>query len=186
MGILYLARHGETEHNLKEIYMGQRDIELNKTGRKQADDLGKQLKNKKIDIIITSSLKRCKETSEIINKYINKKIITEPLLIEIYAGEYEGLSKEEISKKFPEFYKKRIKDFHEPFIPGAESFRDIEKRVFQALDKIKREYSDKDILIVTHGFVARIINKYLNPNISVEEFFEFKQLKNGEFRKFEF
>ncbi|MDD2732093.1 MAG: histidine phosphatase family protein [Candidatus Pacebacteria bacterium] len=46
MGILYLARHGQTDHNLNEIYMGQRDIELNETGRKQARKLGRELRDK--------------------------------------------------------------------------------------------------------------------------------------------
>ena len=42
------------------------DIELNDTGRNQAEETGMQIQNEKIDLIITSPLKRAKETAEII------------------------------------------------------------------------------------------------------------------------
>jgi broad specificity phosphatase PhoE len=100
MGILYLARHGVTEHNLKEIYMGQRDIELNETGIKQAHELGKKMKNIDVDFIIVSPLKRAKQTAEIVNQYINKKIILDNRLKERCAGLYEGLTKKEVEEKF--------------------------------------------------------------------------------------
>jgi probable phosphoglycerate mutase len=62
---------------------------------------------------------------------------------------------------------------------------DVEKRVFVALDKIKHHYQDKKILIITHGFIAKVINKYFNPSITDQDFFSFS-LKNLELKKYIF
>jgi len=174
MGVLYLTRHGETEWNRKNICMGQKDIELNKKGIEQAYRLGKKIKNLEIDFIITSPLIRCRKTAEIVNEYINKKIIIEPRLIEVDTGMYEGLSD-----------KKIIVKVYNEIIPGGETANTVQKRVFKAIEKLKQKYLDKKILIVAHGFVGNMIYKYFNPNISEREFFDFI-IKNAEIKKFKF
>ena len=40
---IILVRHGETEWNVKEVFRGRIDIELNETGLKQAQLLAKYL-----------------------------------------------------------------------------------------------------------------------------------------------
>ena len=40
---IILARHGETEWNIGEIFRGRADIELNETGVKQAELLAEYL-----------------------------------------------------------------------------------------------------------------------------------------------
>ncbi|GAJ10056.1 unnamed protein product, partial [marine sediment metagenome] len=58
MTAIILARHGETEWNVKEIFRGRIDIELNETGIKQAELLAEYLIDLKIDAIYSSPLKR--------------------------------------------------------------------------------------------------------------------------------
>lgn len=174
MGILYLTRHGETEWNQKKICMGKKDIALNSKGIEQANELGKRIKNLGIDLIITSPLVRCKKTAEIINRYINKKILVEPRFIEINAGIYEGLSDKDIIIKI-----------YNGVVPGSETINNIQERVFGAIEELEKEYLDKRILIVAHGFVGKIIYKYFNPNISETEFLDYI-IDNAEIKKFKF
>lgn len=74
MNKLYIVRHGETDWNNKGLLQGTTDIELNKEGIKQVQELSKIIDLDKIDICICSPLKRTKETAKILvsNK---KKII---------------------------------------------------------------------------------------------------------------
>lgn len=86
---IYTVRHGQTEWNKKGLYQGKTDVPLNEEGKKQATLVKEKLKDKKIDLIISSPLKRAKETAEIISDG-KIKIITDSLIVERGLGEYEG------------------------------------------------------------------------------------------------
>ena len=62
-----MTRHGQTDQNVEKRVQGKADIELNATGIEQAKITSEKLKDEKIDIIISSPLKRAKQTAEIIN-----------------------------------------------------------------------------------------------------------------------
>lgn len=53
-------RHGETDWNLEGRTQGRTDIPLNRNGELQAKESGVALKDKEIDVIITSPLKELK------------------------------------------------------------------------------------------------------------------------------
>ena len=78
---IYTVRHGQTEWNKKGLYQGKTDVPLNEEGKKQAMLVKEKLKDKKIDLIISSPLKRAKETAEIISDF-KIKIITDSLIVE--------------------------------------------------------------------------------------------------------
>jgi broad specificity phosphatase PhoE len=67
MGKLIVARHGETNYKVEGRYAGSTDIELNEKGYEQARILAEKLKDISIDIIISSTLKRAKESAGIIS-----------------------------------------------------------------------------------------------------------------------
>jgi broad specificity phosphatase PhoE len=62
-----LIRHGDTDWNVKEIFRGRVDVDLNETGIKQAQLLSKYLKDAPIGAIYSSPLKRALKTAEIIS-----------------------------------------------------------------------------------------------------------------------
>ncbi|MDB5085743.1 MAG: yhfR, partial [Bacilli bacterium] len=66
MTTVCLVRHGETDWNAEGRLQGRQDTELNENGRKQAKLAGIHLKNEQWDAIVTSPLKRAKETAQII------------------------------------------------------------------------------------------------------------------------
>lgn len=66
-----LVRHGETEWNSEGILQGKTDIPLNDLGIQQAEECADYLSQFQWDVVITSPLKRAKQTAEIINKKIN-------------------------------------------------------------------------------------------------------------------
>lgn len=180
--ILYIARHGETDDNRLGLLMGRKDIELNKNGIEQAHTLGKKARKLKIDFIISSPTIRAKQTAEIVKSHIHKPIKFDHRLIERDIGVYEGLTRQEVEEKFQKGFDGEMAYNKTP--PGGESAQKVKERVFSLMEDIKRKYpNNKRILIITHSFVSKMINKYFHPQISADEFFNF-QLSNTRIKKF--
>jgi len=152
---LILTRHGETIENIQNILQGQTQGTLSPTGKKQAKQLAKRLKNEKIDYIFSSDLKRVKDTTkEIIKYHPNTKVDFVKELREQNLGEFQGKTKEEVK-----WDSKTLKGLKEP--KNAESLEEFSKRVSSFLDKIITEYNDKNILFVSHGGVTKILIAYI-------------------------
>ena len=62
---IYYTRHGQTDWNLDYKIQGRKDISLNETGRKEAEELRIKIQDIPLDIIYSSPLKRAYETAEI-------------------------------------------------------------------------------------------------------------------------
>ena len=85
---LIVFRHGESEDNLLKIFSGWRDSGLTPRGVQQAMDLAEMLKDKKIDLCITSPLRRTIDTAKYALKYHpNTKIETDQRIIERNYGD---------------------------------------------------------------------------------------------------
>lgn len=171
MTIIYVVRHGETDYNIEDRYLGRTDVPLNSTGRKQAKELAKKVQKLNIDLVISSPLKRTLETVQVV--FPDKEIIKDYHFIERSTGVYEGLTKQEAQNKFPELYRRNITRIFDEAPPKGETIRQVQLRVFEGLDELKQKYQNKIILIVTHAFIAKVINKYFYQNQSDDDFFNF-------------
>ena len=181
---IYIIRHGKTDFNEQERYLGCTDLSLNANGRKQATDVKNHLSSLNIDVIISSPLKRARETAEII-KLDNIEIISDSAFIERSVGVYEGLTRDEAKQQYPDLFVRNITRIFNKAPTGGETILEVQNRVFTSLDKIKKNYQGKNVLIVTHAFVAKVINKYFNPQISEQDFFDFV-LQPAEIKEYQF
>ncbi|MDD5567441.1 MAG: histidine phosphatase family protein [Patescibacteria group bacterium] len=169
---VYLARHGVTDFNDQGRYLGRSDVSLNELGRKQAEETKDRISKFNIDIVISSPLKRAIETANII-KPSDLEILSESAFIERSVGVYEGLTKDEAKGKYPELFARNVTRIFNEAPTNGETILDAQNRVFTALYIIGKVYIGKDVLIVTHAFVAKVVNKYFNQNLSEQEFFDF-------------
>jgi len=167
----YIVRHGETDWNKEKRWQGHKDIPLNETGRKQAQEALQQLKGKKIDLIISSDLGRCRETAEIIAKELGVKIIYDEGLRERFGGIFQGLTLEEaklkLNNKSATSWRELWKTSADQFT-GIEAFESFEERVWGAFNRHKKENQLKNIVIVSHGGAIRSITRSLK-NLSHEQ-----------------
>lgn len=140
--MIYIVRHGQTDWNLKGLYQGQTDIELNKTGIKQARELKNELKDVHFDVVYSSPLKRALKTASII---YDGNIIVDERLKERGNGELEGTQKN-VS----------VIDFSDPNDTrfGVESLPLFRKRISDFFDDITMSFRGKNVLVVTHGGVS--------------------------------
>ena len=90
MTTLYLVRHGETVDNANQIMQGQTQGELNENGIRQAQEVSEAWKDRPIDVVIASDLKRSIDTARIIAEPHGLEVVTTPLLRERDWGGFTG------------------------------------------------------------------------------------------------
>ena len=108
--------------------------------------------------VITSGLRRCEETLEII--YGEASHICESAFMEMNFGEFEMRSYEEM-KNDPDYIAWISGDNEVNVAPGGESGEIMQKRVLDALEKLI--YEGDDVILVTHGGVIACIMAHLFP-----------------------
>lgn len=142
--MIYIVRHGQTDWNVEGRYQGRKDIELNKTGIKQAEEMKEKLKGIKFDQVFSSPLKRAYKTAQIIT---DCPITLDNRIIERCNGELEGKLKSETVNMvdFTDDNEKRM---------GIETLPDFRKRINCFFDYIDQNYRGKNILVVTHAGVS--------------------------------
>jgi len=171
---IYLVRHGQTEWNEKLTFRGRRDIPLNEAGHREAKAIFDALKDKNIKAIYTSPLRRSIETAQPIAKFFQLEIVPIQGLIDISYGEWEGLTFNEVKKRYGDQYTKWGKRPELIRFPHGETLDEAKERSFRAFKGIVKKNPDKSILIIPH----RVINKILLCAIlglSNSHFWEIKQ-----------
>ncbi|MCZ8532198.1 histidine phosphatase family protein [Psychrobacillus psychrodurans] len=167
MTTIGLVRHGITDWNVLGRAQGISDIPLNNLGKQQASALANRLVLKgDWDIIVTSDLARAKETGQIIAAKLNLSInVFDKRIREINCGEIEGTTEEERLKKWGSNW--RELDL------GMEKFDDVSDRGYEFITELANTYSDKRVLVVSHGALIGLTLQRLLP-----ERFQKTQLDN--------
>lgn len=144
---IYLVRHGETDWNAQGRFQGREDIPLNENGIRQAHECGKVFEGIDIDFVITSPLKRAKQTAEIIASYVGRDhVVLSQNLIERELGKLSGLNKEERKKVY-----ESGEDLH------MEEFDKLCNRVMDELYLYMEKKDCKNIIMVAHGAALNAI-----------------------------
>jgi len=161
---IYLIRHGETTGDIEDRYGGDYDDHLTEKGKQQAQDLAQYLKNKNIEIIYHSPKIRARETTQIINHYLNLKLQEITDLRERNAyGILTGLIKSQAKQKYPEQVAELLRDKLYHKVKNSEDYDSFKKRVTIAFDKITHNQKYSTIAIVCHGGpISCIVRELLN------------------------
>jgi alpha-ribazole phosphatase len=159
---LILIRHGQTIWNQQKKYCGYANVPLSPEGRRQVRHLAQRLNKEEIHKIYSSDRQRAIETAKIIFK--GRKIKQIPDLKEMGFGVFEGLTYQEILKKYPVVYKKWLKDPYSVRIPKGEKLNDLKKRVVSTLKKIVSLNKNRTVAIVTHGGAISIFINHIESS----------------------
>ncbi len=178
--MIYIVRHGQTNWNLEGRNQGRIDIELNEKGIQQAEITSEKLKNIKFNKVFSSPLKRAYKTAQIICKNCGiqeNNIIVDERLIERSNGELEGLLREEYKEKID------FADSNETRY-GVEPLQEFRKRIENFFNNICKEYSEENILVVTHAGVSIYARCYFEGEPKDGDYSKYK-LKNCEVLEYE-
>ena len=155
---LILIRHGQTDWNLERRYQGITDTGLNDEGIREAQKVKEALSSERVDKVYSSDRKRALDFANLV--FGGMAVEAMAAFREIGFGAFEGLTYEEIMKRYPDAYVAWIKDPLKVLIPQGESVGSVKDRVFNAIHKIVNENKGKTLAIVTHaGPIAVIMHK---------------------------
>ena len=153
---VYLLRHGQTQWNAEgNRYCGRTDIPLTKTGMRQAETVGEQLKSISFDAIYSSPLERAYVTAQCVGG--GKAVIKEQRLIEADFGTWEGKTKEEFIEEDPNLWERWMAD---PLYARAggtgETGLEIIQRVDNFITDVANSPAFSNILVVGHNGFNRL------------------------------
>ena len=164
MTTLYLVRHGETIDNANQIMQGQTQGQLNENGIKQAHEFSELWKDKSIDVILASDLKRSIDTARIIAEPHHLEVQTTPLLRERDWGSFTG---------------RFIPDLKgETWPDDIETLENLLSRAGEFIAYVKQTFPGKKVLAVGHG----IINKAIQSYYYQKPMSEIQRMQNAEVR----
>jgi broad specificity phosphatase PhoE len=174
---LLLVRHGQSEWNAVGRWQGQADPPLTDLGRAQARAAARAIGG--VDAVFASDLQRARETADVISEWLGVgPVITDPGLRERDAGEWSGLTRDEIHEHYPGYLPEdrhltfapgREADLRRP--PGWETDAEVLARVLAAIHRAHLVVGDGDALVVTHGGVIYVLEGHLGEG--------FARLANG-------
>jgi alpha-ribazole phosphatase len=155
---LFLVRHGQVVGHDGFSANGHTDVDITDVGRGQMEYLAERLRLSDIGIIHSSDLRRSMIGARIIARHHEATYNISPEFRELYFGDWEGLPLTEIRQDYPGELEKRRADIVHYRPPGkGESMNDLSERVLPHLRKILDEEKGRDVLIVAHGGVNRVI-----------------------------
>jgi broad specificity phosphatase PhoE len=141
-----LARHGETEWSRAHRHTGITDVPLTEEGNRQAEALGRRLRDVSFELVLTSPLVRAQRTAEIAG--FEEHQTTDDLL-EFNYGKYEGRTSAEITKERPGW------NLWRDGCPGGEVPAQVGERVDRVIERVVTVSGR--VLIVSHGHTSRIL-----------------------------
>ncbi|MDR1509055.1 MAG: histidine phosphatase family protein [Synergistaceae bacterium] len=154
---IFMLRHGKPEFpGIGPYIYGHTDYPLSELGKNQAHKIGTALRGIKMDRVISSDLSRAAETARIVADLQCGRVCVEydPEIREIYMGEWEGLTKDEIKENYVDIFRERGLDLEKVAAPGGETFFHASERGVRALKRIIEDSEECErILIVAHGAV---------------------------------
>lgn len=148
---LFLTRHGETEHNRDGIEMGQLDIPLSETGRRQAGRLATRFRDVPIDAVYCSPLERSRRTAEILGEPHWLPVETRDELMERSCGAMEGAETEVIRETLAD----EGLDWSTWKPAGGETRAEAVSRARPAVADVCESHADDLVVVVAHSGINK-------------------------------
>ena len=158
MTTIYFVRHCKPDSSWQD----DRTRPLTQEGVEDSFEVARILKEKGIDLFISSPYKRSFDSIKPVAELCKKEIQTDERLRERKAGP-NGNNHEMFQKRWSDF------SYAEP---DGESIGSVQKRNIEALEEILKNHEGKTIVIGTHGTALSSIINYYEPSFNADSFME--------------
>lgn len=155
-----VARHGETTWNVAGRYQGRLESDLTDRGEAQAHALVDAFQSADLPLagrptrIISSPLRRCRNTAAPLAAMLHLPIEIDDRLIEIGHGSWEGLLRDEIAERDPERYRAWRTTPGSVSFDGGETLADVAARWQSFAADLAA--TNEITVVLTHDAVVRI------------------------------
>lgn len=155
---IVLTRHGQVEGIDPPRFRGRMELELTEAGRRQAKALGSAIARQfKPDAVLTSPLKRCRETGAEIAQACALPSSVLPGIDDFDYGQWQWKTHAQAQAEHPHEFALWKKAPQWMRFPGGESLQDVAARTADALRGLWSEYRDGTVVLVAHDSVNRVI-----------------------------
>jgi broad specificity phosphatase PhoE len=158
---IFVIRHGETEVTQEDRFAGTGDWALSEVGRNHACGLATRLRGFRLDAVYSSPLRRALETATIVAEPHAVPVTPVEDLREINHGHWEGMTRAEVERQFPDEYAAYERDPLDFHATGGEPARAVAERAVPALLRIVRAHLNQQIALVSHKTTNRLMIGFL-------------------------
>jgi broad specificity phosphatase PhoE/ribonuclease HI len=154
---LILVRHGVTEYSVAKRFAGRSDLELTEEGKAQAARTARRIGELgPVHVLISSPLRRTRQTAEAIAAEIGMSVDIEDGFVETDFGDWDGYTFSEVSERWPDEMQAWLAD-SSVAPPGGESFDSVTRRVRRARDRILAQHAGNTVVAVSHVTPIKIL-----------------------------
>ena len=148
---MLLLRHGQTTMSRRRQYSGLSNPPLTELGEWQASRAARRIAaaDDIPTVIVASPLARCQQTAQAVADLLNLPVRTEPGLVELDFGQWDGLTFAQADAADPKLHAQWLLDPTLP-APGGESLVQAHERVTAARKRLQERYQGCTILVVSH------------------------------------
>jgi broad specificity phosphatase PhoE len=144
---IVLVRHGETEWSRAGRHTGRTNVPLTDQGRREAEAVGAELRERQFARILTSPLERAAETCRLAG--MGDAAVVRDELREWDYGEYEGRTTNDIRQERPEW------SLWRDGVPGGETLAEVGERVDRVFGELNSV--EGDVALFAHGHLLRVL-----------------------------
>ncbi|MDR7035355.1 MULTISPECIES: 2,3-bisphosphoglycerate-dependent phosphoglycerate mutase [Methylobacterium] len=162
--LLVLARHGQSEWNLKKLFTGWRDPDLTELGIEEARKAGRWLRDQGygFDVAFTSNLKRAQRTCSLMLGEMDLsdiEVVRSQALNERDYGDLSGLNKDDARDRWGDEQVHKWRRSYDVPPPGGESLKDTAARVLPYYIEtiLPRVMAGDRVLVAAHGNSLRAL-----------------------------
>ena len=157
--MIYFVRHGQTDANLNKIVAGQQDVPLNARGLEQAKETAAYLKGIRFAACYCSPLLRARQSCAEILKYHRSlaPIYDDRLKARDY-GKVTGQPETAIN-----FNRWKVgADDEQTQSLSMETIEHFYQRVANFFDEVLAKHANKNVLVIAHSCIGRVVAGYFN------------------------
>ncbi|MFZ3469915.1 bifunctional RNase H/acid phosphatase [Streptomyces sp. 4.24] len=155
-----LLRHGETALTPQKRFSGSggSDPELSAAGRRQAAAVAESLAARgTIQTVVSSPLRRCRETAQAVADRLGLEVTVEEGLREVDFGAWEGMTFGEVRERFPDDLQAWLDSPKAAPTGGGESFASATRRISATRDRLLAAHAGRTVLLVSHVTPVKIL-----------------------------
>jgi broad specificity phosphatase PhoE len=155
---IVLVRHGQTAWNKDVRFRGRADVLLDEFGLRQAEATGRTVAARwPVVAVYASPMRRAMQTAEAVARAHG--LVAHPLegLLDVDFGQWQGLSPEEVSQRYPDLYRAWAEAPHTVHFPGGESLDDVRTRIMAGLGEAVARHPGQAVALVSHTVANRVL-----------------------------
>jgi broad specificity phosphatase PhoE len=156
---IYFVRHGETDMNVRNMFYGWYDADINAKGVMQAEELREAFRHIPIDAIYSSDLTRAIQTAQPTADQRNLTVMIDARLREIHGGDWQGRPGAVIAEMYPESHTVWKKDIENSCPGGVESYRQVSDRMHEFFEEILKKHRGECVAVFSHALSLHTMAK---------------------------